>query len=169
MYFHRLYDCTCPQGYIGNYCELKANTTLPPEQVVCKTECQNGGECREGGKDFGMLNTLDGVDHLKNETYNENFEHCACPDGFTGLYCETKVEICENSQHVCFHGSQCVADGDVTTCDCGTSEEVTVGTYCEHKATSICDSDSTVAAFCVNNGSCQATGNCLCPDGFRGV
>jgi hypothetical protein len=65
MCLNRIYNCTCPQGYKGNYCEFEPNATLPPEQIVCKTECQNGGECREGGKDFGMLNTLNGVDTLK--------------------------------------------------------------------------------------------------------
>jgi hypothetical protein len=59
-----------------------------------------------------------------NISHSQLFEHCVCPDGYFGLQCEHKLEICPGGDHVCLHGSKCVAqdegEGGQTThkCDC---------------------------------------------------
>ena len=141
---------------------------IPIPLKTCETICDNNGTCREGAKDFGILDDVNGVDHLFNETSNENFEHCVCPEDYTGLHCEFLVEVCPNGTHFCFYGSECVADGDDWQCDCNASEVLAAGPYCQHLATNTCTSEPGAVPFCVNDGVCQSKGDCLCPDGFRG-
>ena len=93
--------CTCPDGYYGHSCEFKTapagdtsdsgsgsdndGSTSFPEVTTCSLTCENGGVCRNGKKDLGLIDEISqGVAEL-NPTHDENFEHCACPDGFVGL------------------------------------------------------------------------------------
>jgi hypothetical protein len=132
------------------------------------TQCENGGQCAEGGKDFD-IEDIDGIDHLINETYNNNFEHCICPNNFTGIYCEIPIQICGSQDHFCFHNSVCIFDENGWGCDCSGTNPPAIGQYCEHFATSICDENVNGAPLCANNGTCQPPdGLCACPEGFRG-
>ena len=171
----RIYGCDCPDGYTGDRCEYSNETKLPdsltklPDSLsICATNCMNHGKCREGGKDFGIMDDFHGVDHLFNVTSNANFEHCVCPEGFTGLSCEIEVEVCPNGTRVCFHGSECVPTGDEWQCNCNASVVLAAGPLCQHFATSTCDSNPGAAPFCVNGGACTPDAQCVCPDGFRG-
>ena len=130
--------------------------------VVCHLQCNNGGTCAKGVKDLGLLQDIvTNVTHL-NETHDEElFEHCVCPEGWTGLQCDYQVEICGMTtaedgtsvpEHVCFHGSSCVKYGNQYGCDCSAANNtfgedddnysagytLFAGDTCEYPATDIC-------------------------------
>ena len=149
----------------------------PSEQLdVCRLQCLNDGICRKGVKDLGVIsNIAPSVEEL-NQTSNEDFEHCVCPSGFVGLRCEHEIEICAGGEHVCLHGSTCVAFGNEQSCDCSASTSFTLaGSSCEHKNFVSCNQDEVRTAhprsFCVNGGICKgavsgtdAHPGCDCPD-----
>jgi hypothetical protein len=104
----------------GASCEFKN-----AQDATCTLECQNGGSCRKGNKDDALINSLGKEMQHYNVTHSQLFEHCVCPDGYFGLQCEHKLEICPGGDHVCLHGSKCVVqdegEGGTAThhkCDC---------------------------------------------------
>jgi hypothetical protein len=114
---------------------------------------------------------LTDIAFLINNTNLPAFEYCVCPDGYAGNQCEYVAHQCPQSDHVCFHGSECVKSGEDYKCNCDAPQKAGVssaihlaGPYCQHKATSECQSEN----FCVNNGVCQDGGTCQCPKPFRG-
>ena len=124
--------------------------------------------------------------------HSEIFEHCVCPSEFFGIQCEHKLAICPGGDHVCLHGSQCVAhneggtDGDEIkyTCDCDQAFDAVeryAGSFCQYTSTDICTINGQPGmgkanfAFCVNNGSCKGKvkdgedpPGCMCPKGYTG-
>lgn len=195
--------CSCPEGFSGFSCEFVSGPipvegdegagdgnpepplmpTDPSEYTSCNLVCENEGFCRKGVKDVGFLEPYtENVSHL-NETHNEDFEHCVCPEGYTGLTCDHKVEICGENEHVCFHGSKCVSNDGVHACDCRTTDSTIAdrfaGDSCEHLSTDICvDGDllpGQTAGFCTNGGICidyvkpgLPHPGCSCPPFWRG-
>lgn len=89
--------------------------------------CQNGGTCGDGG--------------------------CACPVGYTGTLCETKVDPCKDIN--CQNGGTCI-DGK---CNC---PDGYTGTYCE------IEEDPCIDIICYNGGVC-VDGTCHCVDGYTGI
>jgi Notch 1 len=157
-------ECKCPEGFHGPICEFEDSPT-PNLYENCTLQCENDGKCQNGAKDNSIMNQFGSELSAYTVAYDHNFEHCVCPEGFMGLKCETKVEICGNGQHVCLHGSKCVADGYDFSCNCDVASTPTVamaGEYCQHISTSICSTDEVSSsmsnqstfAFCVNNGQC---------------
>ena len=155
--------CECPSGFHGPICEFKDSTTVDDEYENCTFVCENDGQCRNGAKDTSFLNQFGSDLNDVNVAHNSNFEHCVCPDGFVGLTCETKLEVCADAEQVCLHGSTCIpdqSDGIGYACDCeagSTPFVMLAGTYCQHKSTSICtdgETSSSGFAFCVNKGEC---------------
>lgn len=167
-----IFGCTCPSGFEGPHCEFPKGRPLLPGEQQCNLQCKNNGKCRQGIKDLGLLSNFNDLTHLINQTVDRHaFEHCVCPDGFTGLFCEHKINVCGAGKHVCFHGSHCVQNGEDWRCNCLNTEDPTAGNFCQHKATSVCNQAQ--RTFCVNGGICkdgespnQAT--CTCTDGFHG-
>jgi len=179
--------CDCPEGQYGPSCEFHKE-----EDAQCTLQCQNLGECRAGMKDNSLFKELGSSIGGSNETHHsELFEHCVCPHNFFGIQCEHKLEICPGGDHVCLHGSQCVAknEGDSTAdkhyvCDCDSafdSLDKYAGKYCQYSSTDICTKNGQPGvgkanfAFCVNNGMCKGKVNdgedppgCTCPEGFYG-
>lgn len=137
---------------------------LKPAQAACSLQCLNEGVCSKGAKDLGIINHLSNVEEIS-QSYNEDFEHCVCKDGYVGLQCEHEVEICPSGTHVCLYGSKCVKFGNVDGCDCSESNDFNLaGESCEHKSSrpgeTICTKGDvgvvTPRSFCLNGGSCNA-------------
>ena len=135
--------------------------------------CDNGGECRKGAKDMSaIIGVSPELSHLVDESsHSENFEHCVCPTGYTGLKCQYEYEECGASEHICLHGSKCVpppdgAERPMWTCDCEEAfreDHKYAGEFCQHHHTSMCTTSDSVnsvyqgsatLAFCVNDGVC---------------
>ncbi len=102
---------------------------------------------------------------------NLDGEHCACPDGFTGLQCNvTDVVHCGGG--VCFNGGICVEqireDGTfvdfVCQCDTFNNFDTTTGTttavggkFCEHRDVAFCPAPpghDPALYYCANGGQC---------------
>ena len=154
--------CECPLGFHGPICEFK-DAVQVNEYENCTLVCENNGQCRNGAKDTSLLDKFGNALSNVSVSHDSNFEHCVCPDGFVGLTCETKIDVCEDAEHVCLHGSTCIpdqSDGIGSACNCesgSTSFVMLAGIYCEHKSTSICTtggSGSSGFSFCVNKGEC---------------
>ncbi|KAL7578439.1 hypothetical protein ACA910_012830 [Epithemia clementina (nom. ined.)] len=175
--------CDCPPGYGGFSCgyfvgfdSAEASTQEIP---ACDLDCNGQGTCVTGLKNLEYLGTAAYAQHL-NISSNEDFQHCVCRDGYTGLQCDHEVEHCsDEGDHFCLHGSQCVkVQNGKTFCDCTTATsafaDAFAGIHCEHPATSICADTS---SFCVNGGTCPNTtakseethAACLCPNGWKGT
>lgn len=160
--------CDCKDGYHGPSCEHSPET--PKEEVeTCELMCRNGGQCRTGAKDNSLFSQF-GADLDKYNVTNINWEHCVCPEGFFGMLCEHQLDMCPGGEHVCLHGSKCVAvnetnpDGSDHVCDCEhgfNSLEKFAGKFCQYESTDICTKDGKPGvskanfAFCVNNGKCK--------------
>ncbi|GAX14340.1 Notch 1 [Fistulifera solaris] len=191
--------CDCDNPFSGFSCEFvtqeaTTNNTNdespalpgdPEDTTECDIDCQNGGVCRHGKKDLGILGNIAGNATHLNETHTEDYKHCVCPDGFVGLYCEEKAQLCGEGEHICLHGSSCVKYGDEHYCDCADASSTKSqtglfsGASCEHPVNDVCTvkypGPGQPLLFCVNGGSCKKLVNlgephpgCNCVDGFGG-
>ncbi|XP_070557860.1 delta-like protein 1 isoform X2 [Ptychodera flava] len=120
--------------------------TPPSEAPKCGYSCMNGAQCMWPG-------------------YGEEYR-CICPDGFTGMFCETEIPDCNNGD-VCYNNGLCRTYGDGEFfCDCPAPY---TGYQCETEMTDC--SDQTADSQCLNGGSCQAMGDehfCMCPLKYTG-
>jgi len=179
--------CQCKNGWTGPKCEHRSSEGAVTH--TCNLKCENGGVCTKGKKDLSWLDKVQDGQHIKSLASNSNvFEHCKCPDGFTGLNCENKVETCGagDNAHVCFFGGKCTINMDGTTgCDCSfasgnTKFDKYEGLFCEHKVSTFCTKDGQPGPdhhFCVNEGKCKSIsdgtdspdhGGCDCPEEYKG-
>jgi hypothetical protein len=111
---------------------LLAGCSDPCDEV----NCLNGGTCADGT--------------------------CVCPEGFTGVSCETAVVIDPCADVNCLNGGTC-NDG---TCAC---PEGFTGTFCE---TATEPTDPCEGLNCGSNGNCvvvEGNGTCLCDPGYEGT
>jgi hypothetical protein len=152
--------CICNDGNRGFSCEFVISPQADSEEdAECKLDCHGNGVCRNGIKDISDLGTATNAGHLSYT--HDDFQHCVCEDGFTGLTCEHKIEQCQNSDQFCLHGSECVRRGGDTTCDCSKADsdiaENFAGDYCEHTADVCVQGDSeSPQSYCANGGTCKA-------------
>jgi len=167
-----IHECECPADWEGDRCEFPKGF-VPDGYEICNLSCGAKGKCREGAKDHGLLKAMEDLDHIINQTVaGPQAEHCECVDGYSGVLCDIKTEVCGNGDHICFHGSQCVRENDGWTCDCDArdSAALAAGKHCQHKATSLCAGNKD-HGFCVNDGECiSENGNhvCQCKNGYTG-
>lgn len=202
---NHLEGCTCDPAWDGLHCEFAADAdnfaedddgsfAAPNDDDIlgCNLQCHNGGMCAHGFKDLGRLkDVVSGVSHLNGTFSDVHFAHCVCPEGWVGLTCDHKIEVCGDDEHVCLHGSKCVEKNEGHECDCSEADEDiigssgrTFGTFagdsCQHVATDICNARGTPYPgqplyFCVNSGKCNAyveenaeNPGCTCPDMWTG-
>jgi hypothetical protein len=171
LFLFRIFACDCPDEWSGPSCEFESESR---DHVYenCTLECFNGGQCRKGAQDMtNLLGVGPELSHLVDESkHSENFEHCVCPNGFTGIKCEHEYEQCGNGEHICVHGTKCVPPKDplrpVWTCECEEAYRADFkykGGFCQHHRTSICttsDAGNTIyqgsasLLFCLNDGVC---------------
>jgi len=165
--------CDCPKGTFGLHCEYS-------KDEPCNLQCNNGGVCKMGLKDFTELAEY-GLDIDAYLGGQDSYgEHCVCPKGYTGLTCE-KEEAVQCGQGICFNGAECVQttslDGSIVYnefCRCPTEEgESYAGKFCEHKSTTFCpapEGHDPAEYFCANGGECPSAPHlpCRCPEGFSG-
>lgn len=156
--------CECPEGFSGPRCAFQIGVD-GEDYNQCELPCQNGGTCQKGidqKKQNEFMRSFahgDFSDLLSPSPGFMNFEHCACPTGYFGIHCEYQMEQCGNGEHLCFHGSTCLQNGEEFSCDCLSSTTKTAGLFCEHVASSECeewvDMKNGHRGFCTNGGHCQ--------------
>jgi len=196
--------CSCPSGYTGFRCDEPIYKDQDNEDNIvpndpdereddtdfyrCKLDCKNGSVCAKGAKDLSNFRgAVDHVAHL-NQTYDqEYFEHCVCKEGWFGLECEHKAEVCGADEHLCLHGSKCVKNNQHHGCDCSQADEqldgsdnsLFAGDSCQHPATDICTYGKNAPGrplfFCTNQGTCNdyvspsdPDPGCTCQPGWTG-
>lgn len=166
-----VFTCDCDDEWAGPSCEFESENRDHGYEN-CTLPCNNGGQCRKGVKDMSLISGLGPeLSQLIDEsTHSENFEHCVCPDGFTGLQCQHEYAGCGNGEHICLHGSTCVPPTDplnpVWSCDCAEpfrEDQAYIGKFCQHHHTTVCTSSSmedepfqgsSNLVVCVNDGVC---------------
>jgi len=175
--------CECPTGFMGHMCEFNQ---IDDEPYECNMQCDNGF-CRKGAKDTSWLTDFNFGNRRLTQRFTQDFEHCQCPPGWVGLYCEAKMNVCPGRSNVCLNGGGCVlSDSDPSNpfnyeCDCSKADENDgryAGKYCQYRATSFCTVDGRKSkndAFCTNDGVCrdyvkhgEPHPGCVCDDAFEG-
>ena len=166
----------------GHFVSAQDVATSPGQDqpIGCTLQCQNNSTCISGEADFSMFPRPNGeVMNFLEETNRQGF-HCLCPDSFAGILCNRQYEVCENQNHVCYHGGKCLNQGDQITqvCDCSSASfqgRQYQGPFCEQAVTTsveICDNSR--RTFCLNgkcNDEFSLTPNknlCKCDEGFYG-
>lgn len=174
-----------------------AEETRDPSNEECPTPgkhkliCGPHGKCRVGEKPKDLYAGLDAetMEWLNKHLANDDPEkdggmYCQCAEGFAGNYCELKLEVCGEGEHICFGGGACV-ENDLTeqeekySCACKrVGEKPTVGKMCEFVAQQSCDLEEKFSynSFCVNGGTCKDVmhefgthAQCDCPEGYKGT
>lgn len=158
--------CKCPSELTGEHCELEKDPDL-----VCDRKCLYGGECAFGYRNKTQPESILDPDDEDINDYG-NYQHCRCPEGYSGGYCEIAHDECtvedDDERVLCFHGGTCVAPTyenglDGPGCDCSTAKNLThsfSGLYCETPSTEFCPPSPSGEGdhFCVNNGTCTELG-----------
>ena len=139
------------------------------EEQKCELQCENGGHCRKGTKDNQLIQQYGAELSRFNMSHTALWEHCVCPEGYFGIQCEHKLEICPGGDHVCLHGARCVpteeaSGGTGHKCDCDHGFDAFkryAGKFCQYSSTDICTENGQPGmgkanfAFCVNDGQCK--------------
>lgn len=167
--------CSCSGGTMGFSCEFvldgnvatsrsgdAPSTTIvdSPEQASCTLDCNGNGTCRKGIKDVDDLGIATNANQLSYT--HDDFQHCVCKDGWTGVFCDTEIVQCNDvTNHFCLHGSTCFLEGGQAKCDCSKAtspiSDSFAGDHCEHIA-DICvkvDASGSPESYCANHGECR--------------
>lgn len=142
----------------------------------CSLTCNNGGICVLGEpgevEDLPPIasynNTYDNETDTFEVLYNDTASsiegmHCECAAGYTGATCDVAHTVCNDGDHVCYHGGECgPADYDTDiahyVCDCVDAVDEHgvhwIGKHCEHPVLYKCENTNEA---CVNGGHCTNT------------
>ena len=74
-----------------------ATTVLSPVIYVCA--CLNDGSCFHEEEDSEENNA--------NNTARFNILSCSCKDGYTGSFCDSDLDACEENSQPCYPGVTC--------------------------------------------------------------
>jgi len=123
-------------------------------------------------------------EHLaEDDTSTMGGMYCQCAAGYVGTYCDLKLAVCGEGEHICLRGSVCVENGlteqeEKYACACERAgERPTVGHMCEFIAETSCTLEDEFSdhSFCTNGGTCrdivgryQNHAGCDCPPGYKG-
>ncbi|XP_067942755.1 fibropellin-1-like [Watersipora subatra] len=135
------YSCLCSPGYTGRNCALQID---PCVNITCK----NGGTC------LGLSTKL---------------FICSCPSGYSGIYCEEDLSVCNTRQPcgelaTCFDGR-----GDEYMCICPPGETPVVNSGLMSCKDTV---DSCASHPCLEGATCIDTRlgyECHCPTGTSGA
>ena len=159
--------CTCPDGFIGKFCETEPLKVFA--NPCANSPCERG-ECIISGVEFecvcepGWMGTLCEINPCEPSPCEnngscsviDNQPVCDCPGAFDGAFCQ--ISPCEPSP--CKNGAKCSINAkSQPVCSCNN------GFYGEFCDFSYCDQ------FSCKNGQCIGTeggAQCLCDDGFSG-
>ncbi|TSK28057.1 Cadherin EGF LAG seven-pass G-type receptor 1 [Bagarius yarrelli] len=140
---------------------ISSQHVLPFDDNICLREpCQNYMKCVsvlkfDSSAPFVASNTV-----LFRPIHPVQGLRCRCPDGFTGDYCETEIDLCYSAP--CKNNGRCHSCEGGYTCKC--PEEFT-GENCEVSSRS----GRCVSGVCKNGGHCVdlLVGGflCQCPEG----
>ncbi|XP_077066941.1 cadherin EGF LAG seven-pass G-type receptor 1 [Siphateles boraxobius] len=140
---------------------ISTQRVLPFDDNICLREpCENYMKCVavlkfDSTAPFVASNTV-----LFRPIHPMNGLRCRCPDGFTGDYCETEVDLCYSGP--CQNNGKCRSREGGFTCEC--PQDFT-GEHCEVNTRS----GRCVPGVCKNGGRCVdlLVGGflCQCPDG----
>ncbi|XDV52911.1 hypothetical protein PO909_021553 [Leuciscus waleckii] len=140
---------------------ISTQRVLPFDDNICLREpCENYMKCVavlkfDSTAPFVASNTV-----LFRPIHPVNGLRCRCPDGFTGDYCETEVDLCYSGP--CQNNGKCRSREGGFTCEC--PQDFT-GERCEVNTRS----GRCVPGVCKNGGRCVdlLVGGflCQCPDG----
>ncbi|KAF7707587.1 cadherin EGF LAG seven-pass G-type receptor 1 isoform X2 [Silurus meridionalis] len=140
---------------------ISSQQVLPFDDNICLREpCQNYMKCVSVLKFDSSAPFVASSTVLFRPIHPVNGLRCRCPDGFTGDYCETEIDLCYSAP--CKNNGRCRSREGGYTCEC--PEDFT-GENCEVSARSgRCMSD-----VCKNGGHCVdlLVGGfmCQCPEG----
>ncbi|XP_040214880.1 cadherin EGF LAG seven-pass G-type receptor 3 [Rana temporaria] len=134
---------------------------LPFDDNVCLREpCENYMKCISVLKFDSSAPFIASESILFRPIHPITGLRCRCPQGFTGDYCETEINLCYSSP--CQNGGMCVRTEGGYTCIC---KERFTGDNCEVDS----GSGRCVPGVCRNGGTCTnlAEGGftCQCPSG----
>ncbi|XP_058652554.1 fibrillin-3 isoform X3 [Onychostoma macrolepis] len=133
-----------------------SSSVITPVLQLCN--CMNGGSCQY---DSVVENHLQGKFQIVG---------CLCPLGFSGKYCDNRVDVCKGKP--CFPGVECIRqkEGDLFTC--GPCPPPTV--YQGKQGYKCFENDFCLPPFpfpCHEMADCTSTGynyTCKCKRGYRG-
>ncbi|XP_016355982.1 mucin-like protein [Sinocyclocheilus anshuiensis] len=133
-----------------------SSSVITPVLQLCN--CMNAGRCQY---DSVVENHLQGKFQIVG---------CLCPSGFSGKYCDNRVDVCKGKP--CFPGVECIRqkEGDLFTC--GTCPNPTV--YQGKQGYKCFENDFCLLPFpfpCHEMADCTSTGynyTCKCKRGYRG-
>jgi hypothetical protein len=157
---------------------------FPPEEdtstSTCPINCKHGGQCTEGRLGLSAAAGSPFALGIFEEEGPLEF-HCECTDDFTGLLCEKPFISCNDGNHGCLHGGECLPSfvdkngSEQYYCECANAvfeDKRYAGKFCQAQAVETCQ-EGTSPIYCVN-GSCKdqfeatPTTPCNCNDGFEG-
>ncbi|KAM9471158.1 cadherin EGF LAG seven-pass G-type receptor 1 [Clarias gariepinus] len=140
---------------------ISSQHVLPFDDNICLREpCQNYMKCVSVLKFDSSAPFVASDTVLFRPIHPLNGLRCRCPDGFTGDYCETEIDLCYSAP--CKNNGRCHSREGGYTCEC--PEDFT-GENCEVSSRL----GRCVSGVCKNGGRCVdlLVGGfmCQCPDG----
>ncbi|XP_019635147.1 PREDICTED: sushi, von Willebrand factor type A, EGF and pentraxin domain-containing protein 1-like [Branchiostoma belcheri] len=166
------YTCTCPSGYLGDYCKI--------QRSFCQSSpCYNGGTCQDRTNGYSctcpagfgglrceddLVDACSGGNPCQNGGKCRDLSgglECVCVSGYTGISCEQQSDEC--SSNPCLNGGTCTDELNGYTCQCA---EGFRGSFCQ------LDQDACLSSPCQNGGQCWNLPGpgfmCNCTTGFDG-